>query len=114
MMLVLGWAIFLVSLAKSVEVGENSKILAVLSMFFMLAVLVVGTKLMLAFPHIAKSGMWIHVKLSLDILAMLLNAYLFYVCFKNKSLSGKMSKYIYWITVLLFFGMYYMTLYRPF
>jgi len=114
MLLVFGWAVFMVSLAKSVESRENSKILALISLFFMFSVLFVGTKLMLVFPQVAKSGLWIHTKLSIDILAMLLNIYLVYVVFKNKKISVKVSKTIYWTTVAMFMGMYYLTLFKPF
>jgi len=114
MMFVFYWAVFMVSLAKSIECGENSKILALLSVVFMLMVLFVGTKLMLAFPQVAKSGLWIHTKLSIDILAMLLNLYLAFIVFKKKSVSKKLSQIIYWLSVAMFGGMYYLTLFKPF
>ncbi|ACM92745.1 hypothetical protein NAMH_0654 [Nautilia profundicola AmH] len=114
MLFVFGWAVFMVSLAKSVACKENSKILAVLSLIFMLLVLYIGTKLMLAFPQVAKSGLWIHTKLSIDILAMLLNIYLAFIAFKNKTLSNTLSHVIYWTSVIMFAAMYYLTLFRPF
>ncbi|GAB6074726.1 hypothetical protein [Nautilia lithotrophica] len=114
MLLVFGWAVFMVSLVKSVECRENSKILGLLSLILMLSVLFVGTKLMLAFPQVAKSGLWIHTKLSIDILAMLLNIYLAFVVFKNKNISIKLARIIYWISIIMFGSMYYLTLFKPF
>jgi putative membrane protein len=114
MMVVFCWAVFLSGLAQSVRCNQNSKILAVLSFIFMLSVLLVGTKLMLLFPSVAKSGMWIHVKLSIDILAMLVNIYLVYVVFKNKTISQKLSDIIFWIIIIIFTVMYALTLFKPF
>jgi len=114
MLFVFCWAVFMVSLAKTLECGENSKILALLSIVFMLAVLFVGTKLMLTFPDIVKSGQWIHIKLLIDIFAMLLNIYMAFVVFKKKNVSKKLSSIIYWISVAMFGIMYYLTLYKPF
>jgi len=114
MLLVFAWAVFMVSLAKSLQCGENSKVSAVLSLLFMVAVLFVGTKLMLAFPNVAKSGLWIHTKLSIDILAMLVNIYLAVLVFKNKTVSPKTGSVFYWATVIMFMAMYYLTLFKPF
>ena len=114
MMVVFCWAVFLVSLVQSLRCNQFSRILAVLSLVFMLSVLFVGTKLMLLFPSVAKSGMWIHVKLSIDILAMLVNIYIVYVVFKNKPISQKLSDILYWVVVLMFLMMYGLTLFKPF
>ena len=114
MMFVFCWAVFMVSLAKSVECGENSKILTFFSLIFMLLVLFVGIKLMLAFPQVAKSGLWIHTKLSIDILAMFLNLYLAFIVFKKKAVSKKLFQIIYWISIVMFGSMYYLTLFKPF
>jgi len=76
--------------------------------------LFVGTKLMLLFPSVVKSGMWIHVKLSIDILAMLVNIYLVYIVLKNKTISQKLSSILYWAVVLMFLMMYGLTLFKPF
>jgi len=114
MLLVFFWAVFMISLAKSIACRENSKILAVLSLIFMFSVLFVGTKLMLLFPQVAKSGMWIHVKLSIDIIEMLVNIYMAYVVFKKKEISSKKAQTLYWSTVLLFAAMYSLTLFKPF
>jgi len=108
------WAVFLVSLVQSLRCNQSSRFLAVLSVIFMLSVLFIGTKLMLLFPSVAKSGMWIHVKLSIDILAMLVNIYLVYVVFKNKTISQKLSDIIFWIIIIIFTVMYALTLFKPF
>ncbi|WP_456479311.1 hypothetical protein [Nautilia sp.] len=114
MMCVFGWAVFIVSLAKSLECGEYPKFVSFLSLFFMAAVLLIGTKLMLNFPEVAKSGMWIHVKLSIDIIAMILNIYLVYIVMKRKIVKKTTAAAIFWITVLMFGLMYYLTLFKPF
>ena len=114
MMVVFCWAVFLVSSVQSLRCNQFSRFLAVLSVIFMLSVLFIGTKLMLLFPSVAKSGMWIHVKLSIDILAMLVNIYLVYVVFKNKTISQKLSDILYWAIVLMFLIMYGLTLFKPF
>jgi putative membrane protein len=114
MLAVFCWAIFLISLVTSINCKQNSKTLAILSFVFMLIVLFVGTKLMLAYPGVAKSGMWIHTKLSIDILAMVINIYLVYVVFKRKNLSKFLSDIIFWFLILIFIGMYYLTLFKPF
>ena len=114
MFVVFCWAVFLVSLSESIICNKNSKVLAVFSLVFMFMVLFVGTKLMLLFPSVAKSGMWIHVKLSIDILAMLVNIYLVYIVLKNKTISQKLSSILYWAVVLMFLMMYGLTLFKPF
>ncbi len=108
------WGVLIISLAKSVNCKENSKILAILSLIAMVFVLYIGTKLMLAFPQIAKSGKWIHIKLSIDIIAMLLNIYLALIVLKNKQLSFIKSQAFFWITIVMFILMYYFTLFKPF
>jgi len=108
------WAVFMTSLAWGFVCSHKSKLMAVLSMVFMLAVLGIGTKLMLDFPQVAKSGKWIHIKLSIDILAMILNAYMAFVTFKNKTLSKTFSYLLYFSSVGMFVLMYYFTLFKPF
>ncbi|AZV46353.1 hypothetical protein C3L23_03420 [Nautilia sp. PV-1] len=114
MMVVFCWGLFMVSLAKSVGCKENSKLLAIISIVFMGLVLYLGTKLMLAMPGISKSGNWLHVKLSIDILAMITNIYLSYLAFRNKNTSKLLSQILYWGSVVMFVCMYYLTLFKPF
>jgi putative membrane protein len=114
MLLVFCWAVFMVSLAKSLSCGEKSRLLAVLSLFFMFAVLFIGTEIMLMMPQITKSGMWLHVKLSFDILVMLENIYLAVIAFKSKPVNNKIVSFIYWSSILMFIAMYYLTMFRPF
>ena len=113
-MAVFCWAVFLISLVQSIKCNQNSKFLAILSIIFMLSVLFIGTKLMLLFPEVAKSGMWIHLKLSIDILTMFVNIYLVYIVLKNKTISQKLSSILYWAVVLMFLMMYGLTLFKPF
>jgi len=113
MIAVFGWALFLTSLILSLN-KKNSKVFAVLSLVFMFSVLFIGTKLMLMMPGIAKSGMWIHVKLSIDIAAMLLNVYLAVKVFKGAQIGEKAAGVFYWLNVGMFFAMYVLTLFRPF
>jgi len=113
MIAVFGWGVFMTSLAKSLKC-EKSKTLAALSLLFMLLVLAIGTKMMLMFPQVAKSGLWIHTKLSIDILAMLLNIYMAVSVLRNKQLSPKSADIYYWISVIMFFAMYVLTLFKPF
>jgi len=80
----------------------------------MLIVLGVGTKLMLLNPAVAKSGAWLHVKLSFDILLMIENIYLLYVLFKSKKLSDKVYEILYWGSYLSFILMIALTMFRPF
>jgi uncharacterized membrane protein len=104
----------MVSLAKSVGCKENSKTLALISLLFMLLVLYLGVKLMLAMPGVSKNGNWLHVKLSIDILAMVTNIYLAYLSFKNKRISPVFSQILFWGSAGMFIAMYYITLFRPF
>jgi putative membrane protein len=114
LLVVFCWAVFLVSLAQSLMYNQYSKLLASLSFIFMLSVLFIGTKLMLLFPSVAKSGMWIHIKLLIDILAMLVNIYLVFVVFKNKTISQKFARIIYLGVIVMFLVMYVLTLFKPF
>jgi len=112
MIFVFLWAVFLISFVKSLEC-KSSKFLAVLSLIFMFLVLGVGTKIMLMFPEITKSGKWFHIKLAFAILAMVINIYFVYAAFKNKKLSKKFTEVIYWLLIVIFILMYYLTLFKP-
>jgi putative membrane protein len=115
LLVVFSWAIFLLQFIKSLENNLGDKyIFGILSVIMMLIVLGVGTKLMLLNPTIAKSGAWLHVKLSFDILLMIENLYLLYVLFKNKTLSDKIYEILYWGSYVSFILMIALTMFRPF
>ena len=115
LLVVFSWAIFLLQFIKSLENDLKGKyIFGILSVIMMLIVLGVGTKLMLLNPTIAKSGAWLHVKLSFDILLMIENLYLLYVLFKNKTLSDKIYEILYWGSYVSFILMIALTMFRPF
>jgi putative membrane protein len=93
---------------------RDTKILVSLSFVMMLVVLAIGTKIMLLMPKVAKSGMWLHVKLSFDIIAMAINTYFLFLAIKNKKLSQKSSVLFYWGIVVMFLIMLLLTLFKPF
>jgi len=114
LLLVISWAIFLLQLIKAIQ--NNTKdvfIFAVLSLFFMVAVLGAGTKMMLLNPSVTKSGSWLHVKLSFDILLMLENVYLAFVAFKNKNVSEKVLEIMFWLSYMAFMLMVFLTMFKP-
>jgi len=112
---VVSWVVFLLLLVKAVENDTPDKfIFSVLSLFFMFLVLYLGVRLMLLNPAVAKSGGWLHVKLSFDIVMMLFNIYLVYVVFKNKSVSSKFLEIAFWLSYIIFMFMLYLTMFRPF
>jgi len=114
-LVVMSWAIFLLSFIKSVQNDLKDKYLfGILSLVFMLFVLVVGTKLMLLNPSVAKSGMWIHIKLSIDIILMIENIFLLIVLFKKKIFSAKFYIIMYWFSYLAFMAMAGLSMFRPF
>jgi putative membrane protein len=109
------WMMFLLLLIKSVQNNTADKfIFSIVSLFFMVLVLYFGVRLMLLNPNVAKSGGWLHVKLSFDILLMIFNVYLAYVVFRRKSISSKFLEISFWLTYLIFVFMLYLTMFRPF
>ena len=109
------WMVFLLLLIKSVQNNTADKfIFSIVSLFFMVLVLYFGVRLMLLNPNVAKSGGWLHVKLSFDILLMIFNLYLTYVVFRRKSISSKFLEISFWLTYLIFVFMLYLTMFRPF
>jgi len=114
-LVVMSWAIFLLSFIKSLQNDLRDKYLfGILSVIFMLAVLLVGTKMMLLNPSVAKSGLWIHTKLSIDIILMIENIFLLIVLFKKKIFSDKFYIIIYWFSYFAFMAMAGLSMFRPF
>ena len=114
-LVVMSWAIFLLSFIKSLQNDLRDKYLfGILSVIFMLVVLGVGTKMMLLNPSVAKSGLWIHTKLSIDIILMIENIFLLVVLFKKKIFSDKFYISIYWFSYLAFMAIVGLSMFRPF
>jgi uncharacterized membrane protein len=93
---------------------NESKIFAILSIISMIAILGVGTKMMLMDHSVIKSGKWIHVKLSFDILLMIENLFLVNLLRKGKQVSKKCGNIMYIFTYISFMLMVFLTLTRPF
>jgi len=114
-LVVMSWAIFLLEFIKTLQNNLKDKYLfGILSIIFMFIVLFVGTKLILLNPSVSKSGMWLHIKLSIDILLMIENVFLVTVLFKNKTFSDKFYISIYWLSYLAFMAMAGLSMFRPF
>ena len=115
LLLAFSWAIFLLTFIKSMQYDINeSKIFAFLSIISMITILGVGTKMMLMDHSIIKSGKWIHVKLSFDILLMIENLFLVNLLRKGKQVSKKCGNIMYIFTYISFMLMVFLTLTRPF
>ena len=112
---VVSWSIFLLQFIKSLQNDTQDKfIFFILSLFFMAVVLFVGTKLMLLAPGIAKSGGWIHVKLSFAVLMIIENLVLAFICLKHKVISSKLYEIMYWVSYISFMIMLFLSLLKPF
>ena len=111
------WAIFLLTFIKSMQ-NKNlteSKLFGILSVITMIAILIVGTKMMLNDHSIIKSGKWIHVKLSFDIILMGENLFLLKLLFKDKKfVSTKCGNIMYFFSLFSFILMIILTMLRPF
>jgi len=111
MLLVFLWAIFLISFVLSFWFKKYEKVFAILSFVFMGLVFYTGMKLMYMFPNIAKSGMWIHIKLTVMLVVMGINLYLIFKFLKKSSVNVLLY---YFLTVLSFVGMYVLAFFKPF
>jgi len=110
------WAIFLLTFIKSMQ-NKNlteSKVFGILSLISMIAILIVGTTMMLNDHSIIKSGKWIHVKLSLDIILMLENLFLLKILKEGKFVSSKCGNIMYIFSLTSFLIMIVLTMLRPF
>ena len=118
LLLAFSWAIFLLTFIKTLQneiEGKEVKLFALLSTISMIAVLIVGTKMMLMDHSIIKSGKWIHLKLSFDIVLMLENLFLLKLLFKDKKkLSRKCGNILYFFSYFAFMIMIFLTMTRPF
>ncbi|WP_456489103.1 hypothetical protein [Caminibacter pacificus] len=114
LLFVISWVVFLLLLIKAVQNDTKDKVIfTLLSLFFMIAVLGVGTKMMLLNPSVSKSGNWLHVKLSFDILLMIENLILAFVVFKKKTISSKVLEIMFWLSYLVFMFMVFLSVFKP-
>jgi len=114
--LAFGWAMFLLTFIKTMQfkdVGE-SKVFGILSVIFMLVVMMVGIKIMLSNHSIIKSGYWIHLKLSIDIILMLETLFLLNLLRIGKFITKKLGNIMFVLTFIGFILMIFLTMLRPF
>jgi len=116
LLLAFSWAIFLLTFIKSMQHKDllESKIFGILSLISMIAILIVGTKMMLNDHSIIKSGKWIHLKLSLDIILMGENLFLLNLLRVKKFVSQKCGNIMYIFSYLSFIIMIILTMLKPF
>ena len=108
MALVLVWIVFLLVAIKLTQFDlKEAKKYFLYALIFMLLVLGSGVKLMFLNPMVAKSGIWLHVKLSFMILLMLENIYLY---FKTRELK----EVVFFGNLGIFLVMLFLTTLRPF
>jgi len=113
-LVVFSWAIFLLQFIKSLQNNLPDKyIFGILSIFMMLFVLGVGTKLMLLNPVVAKSGGWLHIKLTFDVLLIIENVFLAYILLRKINFSSKIYEIMYWLSFMIFIVMIALTMFRP-
>jgi len=112
----ISWMIFLLGFIKSFQSNKkvDKIIFNFLSLFFMLIVLFLGVKVILLNPIVAKSGGWLHTKLSFVIVLMLENIYLSMKFFKKKSISSKLSEILFWLSYVIFVIILYLSIFKPF
>ncbi|GAB6045051.1 hypothetical protein JCM11957_06490 [Caminibacter profundus] len=114
LLVVFSWAIFLLQFIKSLQNNLSDKyIFGILSVFMMLIVLGIGTKLILLNPVVAKSGGWFHIKLTFDVLLIIENIFLVYVLLKKINFSSKIYEIMYWLSFMIFIIMIALTMFRP-
>jgi len=111
MILVFLWAVFLISFVLSFCFKKYEKVFLALSSIFMVLVFYTGVKLMHLFPGIAKSGMWIHIKLTFVLVVMIVNLYLIFKFLKKAYVNVMLY---YFFIILFFFIMYILTFFKPF
>ncbi|WP_096259605.1 hypothetical protein [Lebetimonas natsushimae] len=105
------YGVFFLQFIKSLQSNFQTKLFAILSIVFMLLLLIDGTKLILLNPVVAKSGVWLHVKLSVFIFVMLENVYLI---FTKKRFSLKFYEILYFLNYILFIIMIVLAVFKPF
>ena len=116
LLVVVSWMLFLLQFIKAVEYKRDVEgyIFGFLSLFFMIIVLFIGTKMILMNPDVAKSGAWLHTKLSFVIVLMIENLFFLYKFFKKKSVSVKFAEISYWVSYMFFMFIFALSMFRPF
>ena len=107
------WMVFLLSFIRSFE-SKSRVIFNVLSLISMIVLLLLGIRLILLNPSVAKSGGWLHTKLSFVIILMLENLYLSFLSFKKKNLSKFVLEVMYWFSYILLVVILALSFFRPF
>ncbi len=116
LLVVASWMLFLLQFIKAVEYKRDVEgfIFGILSIFFMVVVLFIGTKMILMNPDISKTGGWLHLKLSLVVLLIIENIFFAYKFFKKKSVSIKFAEISYWVSYMFFMFILALSMFRPF
>jgi putative membrane protein len=110
-LLFFSYGVFFLQFIKSLEFEFQRKIFAILSLIFMVLLLLDGTKLILLNPAVAKSGGWLHVKLSIFIVVMLENVYFFIT---KRKFSLKFYEILYYLNYFLFIIIIVLAVFKPF
>ncbi len=116
LLVVVSWMLFLLQFIKAVEYKRDIEgyVFGLLSLFFMLIVLFIGIKMMFMNPAVAKSGGWLHLKLSLVALLILENVFFLYKFLKKSSISIKFAEILYWVSYMFFMFILALSMFRPF
>jgi uncharacterized membrane protein len=105
------YGVFFLQFIKSLQLNFQKKLFAFLSIAFMLLLLIDGVKLILLNPAVAKSGGWLHTKLSIFILVMLQNIYF---VFTKREFSLKFYEILYFFNYFCFIIMIILAVFKAF
>ena len=116
LLVVVSWMLFLLQFIKAVEYKKDIEgyIFGFLSLFFMIIVLFIGIKMILMNSEVAKSGGWLHLKLTLVILLIIENIFFLFKFLKKKSISIKFAEILYWINYMFFMIILALSMFKPF
>ncbi len=108
--------LFLLQFIKTIEYKniKDEYIFGFLSLFFMIAVLFIGIKMILMNTGVAKSGGWLHFKLSLVVLLMIENIFFLFKFLKKKEIPVKFTEISYWLSFIFFIIILLLSMFRPF
>jgi uncharacterized membrane protein len=107
------YGVFFLQFIKSLQLNSQTKLFGILSIVFMLLLLIDGIKFILLNPVVAKSGIWLHVKLTIFIIVMLENIYI-YLNFTKKRFSLKFYEILYYFNYFCFIIMIILAVFKPF
>ena len=108
------YGLFFLQFIRALKTNSQIKFFAYLSIIFMFLLLADGIKLILLNHAIAKSGGWLHIKLSIFLIIIIENFYLVYSFFTKKFFSLKFYEILYWINYFLFIIMILLAIFKPF